>query len=166
MIEVIDNFLSDFEFKIIQNKFLDDPKLYWQFNPIRDGKYQQFSHEEKKPFQFVHGLYRDFCPTSDYFHHIKPIIKKLKIRALLRAKVNLTTRTENIIQGDFHQDYSYDHRVAIFYLNTNNGYTLFEDGTKIESVANRMVLFDGHLRHLGTNCTDKQRRVVLNINYL
>ena len=56
-------------------------------------------------------------------------------------------------------------KTAIFYLNTNNGYTLFEDGTKIESVANRLLTFDANLPHTGTSCTDKQFRCVLNINY-
>ena len=31
---------------------------------------------------------------------------------------------------------------AIFSLNTCDGYTKFKDGTKVESVANRIVIFD------------------------
>jgi len=166
MIEVIDNFLSDFDFRLIKNQFLDNPRILWQFNPIRDGEYNKSSHKEEQPFQFVHGLYRNFSPESEYFQHIKPFVKKLEIRALLRVKVNLTTRSESIIEGGFHVDNKNNHKVAIFYLNTCDGYTLFENGEKVNSVANRMVLFDGSLRHTGTNCTDKQRRVVINFNYL
>ena len=54
---------------------------------------------------------------------------------------------------------------SIFYVNTNNGYTEFEDGTKIESVANRMVTFPTNLKHRGTSCTDEKIRVVINFNY-
>lgn len=164
MIEVRDNFLSDLDFRFIKTKIFDDSNFLWQFNSMRE--HTNSNRKEDKPFQFVHFLYYDFCQTSDYFVYVKPIIKKLKIRALLRIKVNLTTMSQNIIEGDFHVDDEHDHKVAIFYVNSNDGYTLFEDGTKIESVANRIVLFDGSLRHTGTNCTDKQRRVVINFNYL
>ena len=54
---------------------------------------------------------------------------------------------------------------SIFYVNTNDGYTLFEDGTKVESVANRMLSFPANMRHTGTTCTDQQIRIVINFNY-
>ena len=51
-------------------------------------------------------------------------------------------------------------------MNTNNGYTLFEDGTKVDSIANRMVVFDGNTKHTGSTHTDDDRfRFVLNINF-
>ena len=50
-------------------------------------------------------------------------------------------------------------------MNTNNGYTLFENGTKIESVANRMITFPTNMKHTGTSCTDENTRVVINFNY-
>ena len=56
---------------------------------------------------------------------------------------------------------------AIYYLNSNNGSTVFKDsGDKVESVANRLIVFDGSIEHAGTSCTDDSRRVVLNINYI
>ena len=54
---------------------------------------------------------------------------------------------------------------SIFYINTNNGYTKFENGEKVESVANRMVTFSTNLKHTGTSCTDERTRVVINFNY-
>ena len=56
-------------------------------------------------------------------------------------------------------------KVGIFYLNTNNGYTEFEDGSKVESVANRFVSFTGDLIHRGVSQTDTKARVVINLNY-
>ena len=50
-------------------------------------------------------------------------------------------------------------------MNTNNGYTIFEDGTKVESVANRLLTFHGNTKHAASSCSDQHRRVVLNINY-
>ena len=55
---------------------------------------------------------------------------------------------------------------SIFYLNSNNGGTKFEDGTFVNSVSNRMVTFDCSLKHAPVSCTDSDRRVVASINYL
>ena len=55
--------------------------------------------------------------------------------------------------------------VGIYYVNGNNGYTEFEDGTKVESVENRFVSFAGDLIHRGVNQTDTKERVVINFNY-
>ena len=54
---------------------------------------------------------------------------------------------------------------AVFYVNTNNGYTIFESGEKVSSVENRMVIFDSNILHTGTTCTDERVRCVLNFNY-
>ena len=54
---------------------------------------------------------------------------------------------------------------SILYVNTNNGYTKFEDGTIVESVANRLVSFPSNMKHTGTSCTDEKTRVVINFNY-
>jgi hypothetical protein len=50
-------------------------------------------------------------------------------------------------------------------MNTNNGYTEFEDGTRVESVANRFISFPVGMKHRGTSCTDKKTRVVINFNF-
>jgi len=85
---------------------------------------------------------------------------------LLKAKINLTPKTNTVYEHGFHTDIKEpDVLTAIYYLNTNNGYTAFRDGSKIESIANRMVIFDGSTEHSGTTCTDADSRLVLNINY-
>jgi hypothetical protein len=55
---------------------------------------------------------------------------------------------------------------AIFYLNTCDGYTIFNDGDKIYSVENTLIIFPGRLLHCGTTCTNENRRLVININYM
>ena len=49
-------------------------------------------------------------------------------------------------------------------MNTNDGYTEFENGHRVESVANRVVIFDSNIKHTGVSCTDEKRRVVINFN--
>ena len=57
-------------------------------------------------------------------------------------------------------------KTAIFYVNTNNGWTEFKKGGKVKSVANRIVIFDSQLYHQGYTCTDQKRRVVMNFNWI
>ena len=57
-------------------------------------------------------------------------------------------------------------KTAIFYINSNNGYTEFEEtGEKVLSVANRVCIFDNGLQHAGVTTTDTINRVVVNVNY-
>ena len=64
-----------------------------------------------------------------------------------------------------HVDFK-DCKTAIFYLNTNNGYTLFDKGDKIPSLENRVVEFDSNLKHCAVDHTDTKYRIVINFNYL
>lgn len=63
-----------------------------------------------------------------------------------------------------HTDTNFDCRTAVFYVNTNDGYTNIE-GEKVASVENRLVKFGALTKHTGSSTTDSQIRVVLNINY-
>ena len=56
-------------------------------------------------------------------------------------------------------------KTSTYYINTNNGWTEFEDGGKVESVANRMLVFDSNLVHGGVSCTDEKTRILINFNY-
>ena len=54
---------------------------------------------------------------------------------------------------------------AIYYVNTNDGYTEFENGERVDSVENRLVIFDATMKHTGTTSTDTKFRSVINFNY-
>ena len=66
--------------------------------------------------------------------------------------------------GGFHCDIK-NVTTSIFYINTNNGWTKFKDGCKVECIENRMVIFDSNIEHAGFSCTDQKRKVVVNFNY-
>ena len=56
-------------------------------------------------------------------------------------------------------------KTIVYYINTNNGYTEFENGVRVESVSNRACIFDSNLKHTGVTCTNEKRRVMINFNY-
>ena len=72
-----------------------------------------------------------------------------------------------IIKHDFHKDNSSKNLISsILYINSNNGYTEFEGGKKINSKANRLITFKSNISHRGTTCTDEKFRMVLNLVYV
>ena len=95
---------------------------------------------------------------------MQPVFKGLNASSVIRCKANLTVRTEEPQLNDFHIDFP-NCITAILYMNTNNGYTIFRDGTRIDSESNRLVVFDSNLEHAGVTCTDTNRRVVINFNF-
>ena len=114
--------------------------------------------------QFTHLFYAQFEPRSPHFSDIFPIINEIEPIALVRIKANLNMKTPEIVQHEFHTDVD-DCITAIYYVNTNNGKTIFESGVEVDSVANRMLIFNSNERHAGTTCTDTLRRCVINFNY-
>ena len=55
-------------------------------------------------------------------------------------------------------------KTAIYYVNTNNGYTVFKN-KKIKSEANKMVIFNGNTQHKVKYQTDRDTRIVINFLY-
>ena len=81
-------------------------------------------------------------------------------------KLNCNYPTDKTMEHGFHIDTEENSKTSIFYMNTNNGYTKFEDnGEIVKSVQNRMITFDSSIIHSGSSCTDEYNRLVLNINW-
>jgi hypothetical protein len=160
---IIDNFLSPNEFEYIKNIILDfdDCQFPWYYQPT-------VSHiDSDDGHYFTHSFFSlDRNQKSNYFQILYPILNKIKINQLIRAKANLFLKeSDNLIIHDSHIDYPYEHSGCIFYLNTNDGYTILSDGTKIESIENRILFFNPYLHHSSTTCTNSKFRSNINFNY-
>ena len=117
-------------------------------------------------YQFVHGLHGGAMPQSRLFEYMLPVLDKLNVAAIIKIKANLTTKTPSIVKHGYHVDQNFPHsKTAILYLNTCDGYTSFENEGIVESVENRVVIFDSNKKHTGTSLTNDSRRIVININY-
>lgn len=121
-------------------------------------------------FQFVKLiLHNSMVKDEAWMHALYPIFNKLQCRSLMRIKLNLNPYQPEIHEYPMHLDQGWckndDIKVAIFYLNTCDGYTKLDDGTKVTSVGNRIMVMSGDIMHCGTNPTDVKARYVLNINY-
>jgi hypothetical protein len=122
-------------------------------------------------FQFIHAFYDNHMPMSPFSNELDSIINIIQPFSIVKIRAKLLTRTPEIVESTFHVDIPLSEEnlkqwtTSIFYINTNNGYTKFEDGTIVESVANRMLSFPANMKHCGTSCTDERRRIVINFNY-
>jgi hypothetical protein len=160
---IIDNFLDEKSMKQVEDAF-DDFNFMWflrkeQVLGQKDGFY--FAH---KLFTFLEPL-----PQVSMFYKqiISPFRQKIKWISLISATCNLLTVRSTPIQSTFHKDWP-DHpavTTSIFYVNTNNGHTEMEDGTKIPSVKNRFAEI-GHNSHRSVSQTDTDTRIVINLNYI
>lgn len=159
---IIDSFLENNDLEDLKQIVLGS-NFPWYIN---DG----VSHHGDGHIQFTHLMYRDDKFTSSFTLGGLDIFKqKLNFNKIVRAKFNLLQKTDSIIEHGFHTDLQEpkdNTKTAIFYLNTNNGYTKFFDGQTVESKENRLVMFDAKLQHCGTTCTDKKYRAVFNLNFI
>jgi hypothetical protein len=124
------------------------------------------AYSDKKDYQFTHNFYKDYEIKSNYFNLLKPILKKLNIASIIRIKANLLIKSNKIIKHGFHVDYDIKNaKTAIFYINTNNGFTEFKNKKISKSEENKLIVFNSNLEHTGTSCTDEVFRIVINFNY-
>ncbi len=164
MFKVKDNFLNKEEFNKLYNYIFNvDNQFPWFWydakEPIKNHK------SDLTQYQLCHMFYNLGISQSSFYYVINDLLKKLKFKYLIRAKINLNPYSEKLSEGYFHIDVP-NCVTAIFYLNTNNGYTLFENNKKVNSKKNRLVVFDSNLKHKGTNTTNKKFRSVINLNYV
>ena len=131
--KVIENFLPTEEFNTLKN-VMTGRSFPWFL-------YKGVNHELDNYYQFCHIFYRHHKPATTDYHLsiINPILEKLKVVSLLRIKANLLYKSNKIIKHGYHTDFdNLNNKTSIFYVNSNNGYTLFKNGKKIKSKENTL----------------------------
>lgn len=132
--------------------------------------------------QLVHVFYNEYRPQSEFFDDILPVIHTIKeLYSIVRIKVNGTIKGSILKKKPYHIDVIDDDtipgkvipapslKICIIMLNDNNGYTQIRDEKgnikRVQSKANRALFFPNTYEHMGTNCTDQNLRMTLNIVY-
>tara|TARA_R110000822_G_scaffold307112_2_gene433835 strand:+ start:1864 stop:2361 length:498 start_codon:yes stop_codon:yes gene_type:complete len=159
--KVIDNFLPKNNFEIIKNLILGK-NFPWFYIPDISFK----NIKSKGSLFYMHHVFYEKEVNSSLYDMIKNnLLNFLDIKALIRVKANLYPNQNIKKINEMHKDYLYKHKGAIFSINSNNGGTILKDGTKIDSVENRMLFFDPSIEHDSENCTNDKVRINININY-
>ena len=155
MYEVFDNFLSEEEYLKIKNSILNS-EFSWNLTPNVSNLQENLKITSSYYFTHLFESYEIF----------DVLLKKLSPSKIIRIKANLYPSTEKVERHSNHIDYDYENIGAIYYLNTNNGLTILEDTVEVESVRNRLLLFDGSKLHCSTTCSDDKCRVNVNMNFV
>jgi hypothetical protein len=158
---VKDNFLNQTDFENLKNTVMGET-FPWYFQEHFFWCHMFFGERNIVHERFFHSL-SSF--NSPYAKLLDPLLKKLKIKALIRLKANLYPNQGKIIEHKNHTDFPFKHKGALFSLNTCDGFTVLRDGTKIQSVANRILLFDASQPHHSSTCTNTKVRCNINVNY-
>jgi hypothetical protein len=174
--KVIDNFLDPKDFSDVQQIVMGE-EMEWSYQEVlnheQDGdKYIYDSYFAHLVFRNEHfGRHAGITPPHDQVIRTRwlpafiYIVEKLNANALLRIKCNLYPWSQQLKEHSSHEDYPFEHTGALFSLNTCDGYTKLSDGTKVSSVANRMLLFNAGLKHCSTTTTNAKARFNINFNY-
>ena len=159
--KVIDNFIDINDLNKIRDIMLNTT-FPWFFGEGKSNKYDG-------SYQFCHVFVDKGKLISNYFKLNKPVLNKLNVDKIIRIKANFTPKKEKNFQSPMHVDTTIlsgeKFKTGVFYLNSNNGSTLFKNGKRIYSKENRMLIFDGHQKHCGVDCTDNDYRIVINYNW-
>jgi hypothetical protein len=124
-IKIIDNYLPEKIMLDLENFLLSNNFPYYYVENIVLG------FEKSDSFMFVHHLIENQKESSTVGNSIvNMIMNNVPHKNILRAKINFYLKTDCLQLHDFHLDNPHeDIKIAIFYINTNNGFTEFEDKT-------------------------------------
>ena len=168
------DFLPQMFFDKLSN-ILNGAYFQWFFNKS-NLDYTKAPFIKNNKFMFTHALFKENeGKSSEWFNTFEPILysinEKVKVKKLIRMKLNLyTNQNKKINQGSHYDHYddkgkpTPDVNAAILNFTTCNG------GTKInkkiyKSNANEVLIFNNTSMHNGIIQTDTLTRIVLNINW-
>jgi len=173
-IQVIDNFLPPEVFGQFSCQIMGSPS--YRVLPFTANAMEAINKNfiEIQAQAMLFKRHADGIEYSDLYElnyqGIKSIKKLLKIKKLWQMRSICIMGQNKSYRGMYHADFPELNliakpKIAILYLNTNNGGTQFKDGEFVKSEANRCVIADGDALHAGVWQTDTKLRFVLNINY-
>ena len=152
------NFISKKNSNVINKIFLSNNFPWYYIS-------KQCEHSKKDTPFFSHTFFQDGQVSSSAMFLIDSIIKKLKIKRLLNIRANLCLKGNS--KCSWHIDKFTDdlkHQTAIYYVNSNNGYTEFKN-KKIKCEQNKIIIFNADKKHRSVGQTDTNTRMVINFNY-
>ena len=153
MIDIKDNILDEKVIEDLEWCLLSNTGIAWFI------KGNNFEHNFWSGIEYS-NRYNDVCQAW--------IDMYIKPTALIKVKGKLYPKSKKIKEWKMNPDVHWKHEncmTSILHINTNNGYTKFENGEVVKSVRNRLVTFPAHLKHTGSTCTDEKFRCVINVNY-
>ena len=171
-LKIIDNFLDENEFNILTNNTVDRSDGHQtEFRVVSNVENFGSYSEDYWSWYMIHMIYANDIPQSQICDDIcnmfiPRFLQVANFRTMIRIKINAYPYTNIVKEHDEHIDFEFSNIGAVFSLNTCDGYTKFSDGTKVESLANRIVFFDASKKHQSTTTSNAKLRYNINFNFL
>jgi len=172
--DIIDNFLPEKEFRGLQSYMMnnDCPWFYQEDGTLNHLFYSakgQLPREDE-----------EICAATAVI--LDPIMIKLgvvqpyKVEAYFKGGITNYNKgvksvkevgmvKDTYISGRSSINTNSNDKVAVLFVNTNDGYLEFEDGSKVPSVENTIVVFDSNTKYRTVETPDDSRRVAINFTY-
>lgn len=162
---VYDNFLNAEEYGVIKQHLGPGGGFPWKLGPRINNNDQ--TNEDMYFATMVYHSYQDGWQPDINSYPFQTITSKIHIESLFRIKSNLyfPSKTEKVHHHAPHRDSNFKHQGALFFLTTCDAPTTMADGTQIDSVENRLMLFDPTSMHSSSSPTNTPYRVTVNFNY-
>jgi hypothetical protein len=161
--EVIDNFLDKEHFDTIKNT-LTSFDMHWFY---RDN---MTSDDENGMCYFTHNFFLKNTIYSSFFNLLAPLLDKLEIASLIEVRANMTISKPDQYESSWHVDNPYENsKTVILYLTTCNAKTMInveKEIIEIDSIENRILIFNTNISHKMRSATDTKRRIIINLNYV
>ena len=159
--EIKDNFLPQENLNILKKEIFSS-YFPWYFQEKINIHHK--NNQKDLSYYMTHNVFLDNTPSGYWNLFTKNLLFFIPHNEVIRVVVNLYPRSEKININELHVDYPYEHKSALFSLNTCDGFTSFEN-KKIDSKENRILFFEGHKKHSSSTCTNPKARFNININY-
>tara|TARA_R110002020_G_scaffold52204_2_gene147006 strand:- start:554 stop:1033 length:480 start_codon:yes stop_codon:yes gene_type:complete len=131
--------------------------------------YRQHQVEEYKDQPYLcHSVISHGIVNSPFYEsHFKCLLRELNANICSEIRVNLMVRDIERYKSAYHKDRPYECKTAIFYINSNDGYTQFKKtNKKVLSEENKILIFNSQEQHRAVSPINIFARCVVNINYV
>ena len=172
MIETIDNIIS----KSHQDELLDivtDASFDWHY--LEDVTHEIADETRNNTPGFINLLVNDNGKQRSGKEHMftAPLYEYLnrtnqKIVALHRMRLGFLLNNSTYDHNNKHVDYTFPHKVALYYLNDSDGDTVLWDNeavTRVTPRKGRLCVFDGAIPHASSCPKEYSTRIVLTYNF-
>ena len=170
-LKVIDNFLPENDFNTLINNTINRIDGFQTEFRVVSNVENFGAHDNYWSWYLVHMIYCYDAPQQQIYTNIRDLfydrfVRVANFKTMIRIKINAYPHTDVVKEHKDHIDYDFENIGAVFSMNTCDGYTKFSDGSKVESVANRIVFFDASKKHQSTTTSNAKLRYNINFNFL
>jgi len=167
-LKIIDNFLPEKEFQTLVNAITGiSPSINFRIvTAVEDAS----GSEDYWSWYMIHMVYAMDMPQSKIYSDIRKMFvpkfyEVANFKTMSRIKINAYPYTNIVKEHKEHTDTKFSHTGAVFSINTCDGYTKIKGETKVQSIANRIVFFDGSEPHQSTTTSNAKLRYNINFNF-